>query len=255
MARIVKEEEYAARRNEILDAAQRMIYTKGFVQMTIQDILDDLGISKGAFYHYFDSKHDLLEAIVVRMSGQAIELLIPIVRDPNLSALEKLQRYFDVAGRWKTARRDFLLKLLRVWYRDDNAIMRQRLLSEMTKLASPLFTEIVEQGIRERVFTTSYPDEMTGIIFMLSVNASEKIVDYVFASEANDKALQQVQQAINAWTDAIERVLGAPSHSLQLLDLGTLNEWAATAREALSQASPQKATEIEEKAERETQAA
>jgi AcrR family transcriptional regulator len=49
MARIVKEEEYAARRNEILDAAQRLVYTKGYEHMTIQDILDDRHISKGAF--------------------------------------------------------------------------------------------------------------------------------------------------------------------------------------------------------------
>ena len=51
MARTVKA--HAVRRNEILDVAQRLIYTKGYEQMTIQDILDGLQISKGAFYHYF----------------------------------------------------------------------------------------------------------------------------------------------------------------------------------------------------------
>ena len=53
MARIVKEEVRAVKRNEILDAASRFIYTTGYEQMTIQDILDELQISKGAFYHYF----------------------------------------------------------------------------------------------------------------------------------------------------------------------------------------------------------
>jgi AcrR family transcriptional regulator len=32
-----------------------LVFTKGFEQMSIQDILDELHISKGAFYHYFDS--------------------------------------------------------------------------------------------------------------------------------------------------------------------------------------------------------
>ena len=54
MVRTIKEP--SERRNDILDAARRLIYTKGYEQMTIQDILDELGISKGAFYHYFDSK-------------------------------------------------------------------------------------------------------------------------------------------------------------------------------------------------------
>jgi AcrR family transcriptional regulator len=49
MARTVKEEEYAVKRKEIVDVAQRLVYTKGFDQMSIQDILDELHISKGAF--------------------------------------------------------------------------------------------------------------------------------------------------------------------------------------------------------------
>ena len=54
MPRVVKEEDYAARRNEILDVARQLVYTKGYEQMSIQDILDALKISKGAFYHYFE---------------------------------------------------------------------------------------------------------------------------------------------------------------------------------------------------------
>lgn len=66
MPRVVKEEDYAARRNEILDVARRLVYTKGYEQMSIQDILDALKISKGAFYHYFDS-----ETIIIRWVDRA----------------------------------------------------------------------------------------------------------------------------------------------------------------------------------------
>src|SRR6266498_3912837 len=102
MARIVKEQAYAVKRNEILDVAQRLVYTKGYEQMTIQDILDDLQISKGAFYHYFDSKQALLEALIERMLQEGIQLITPIVHDPHMPALEKLQRYFATVARYKT---------------------------------------------------------------------------------------------------------------------------------------------------------
>src|SRR5438093_12568621 len=105
MARIVKE--YAVRRNEILDVAQQLVETKGYEQMAIQDILDDLQISKGAFYHYFDSKPALLEAIIERMLQEVEQLLVPIVHDPQLPALEKFQRFFAVSAGWKTARKEF----------------------------------------------------------------------------------------------------------------------------------------------------
>ena len=67
MARIVNKEEYNRKRNEILNSAQKLVYTIGYDQMTIQDILNETKMSKGAFYHYFSSKSDLLEALITHM--------------------------------------------------------------------------------------------------------------------------------------------------------------------------------------------
>lgn len=67
MARTVNVVEQAARRDAILDAAQHRILAKGYERLTIQDILDDLEISKGAFYHYFESKL----AVVGALTGSA----------------------------------------------------------------------------------------------------------------------------------------------------------------------------------------
>src|SRR5258706_16081368 len=98
MARAIKEDEYAAKRNQILDMVQRLIYTQGYEQMTIQDVLDGLQMSKGAFYHYFRSKPALLEALVERTVDQIEQVLTPIVQDPHLDALEKLRQFFLLGG-------------------------------------------------------------------------------------------------------------------------------------------------------------
>src|SRR6476620_11478073 len=99
MARTVNQEEYTAKRKEILDAAQRLVYTKGYERMTIQDILADVQISSGAFYHYFDSKPAVLEAFIERIRQEVEKPLLPIVHDPALPALDKLQRFFDTLDR------------------------------------------------------------------------------------------------------------------------------------------------------------
>ncbi len=87
MARRRTELPPAARRNEILDAAQRFVASKGFEQMTIEDILADLSISKGAFYHYFEFQRTLLEALISRMGDEARRVLVPILEDAQLTAL------------------------------------------------------------------------------------------------------------------------------------------------------------------------
>jgi len=238
MARIVKEEEYAARRNEILDVAQRLIYTKGYEQMTIQNILDDVGISKGAFYHYFDSKGAVLEALVERMVVvEVIPLLTPIVQDPGLSALEKLNSYFDTAVRWKTARKTLMLELLRVWLSDENAIVRQKLFTMSGKQVTPLLADIIRQGIQEGVFTTSYPDQVCHVIIYVLQGLSDTIIELLISSQTDRDAARfesGVTVYTEALTDALERVLGTPKGALHLIDPETLKEWFVSTNDAMS---------------------
>ena len=94
MARTVKEHEYADRRNDILDALQRLIFTKGYERLTLRDVYAELKISGGAFYHYFDSKSAVLAAFIARMQEEAEKPLRELAHDPRLSATEKLQGFF-----------------------------------------------------------------------------------------------------------------------------------------------------------------
>ncbi len=225
MARIVKEEAYAGKRNAILDVAQRLVYSKGYEQMTIQDILDDLQISKGAFYHYFDSKPALLEALIERIQDEMEKLLFPIVHDSEITALQKIQRFFDTINRFKTARKEFLLALLRVWYTDNNAIVRQKLLITGTKRVRPLVSEIICQGVQEGVFKTSYPEHVGEVVLSLGLALGDALGQLLLSSEPEHDNLQHVEYTVAAYNDALERILGAPTGSLSLADSQTLKEW------------------------------
>lgn len=226
MARVVKEDLHAAKRNEILDVAQRLIYTKGYEQMTIQEILDELHMSKGAFYHYYDSKAEVMEALVERMAvAEVIPMLIPIARDPQLSTIEKLNRYFETASRWKTAKKTFMLELLRVWVADENAIVRQKMYSMSIKHVTPLITEIIQQGVREGVLNTPYPDQMGKVVYSIAQSLGDIFGELLLSHDFKDDTLSQLETLIAAYTDALERVLGAPSGSLKLIDTESLREW------------------------------
>ncbi|MCB6367618.1 TetR/AcrR family transcriptional regulator, partial [Intestinibacillus massiliensis] len=54
--------------NRILDSATKLFLQKGYEKTTIQDIVNDLGdLSKGAIYHHFSSKEDIIQAVGERM--------------------------------------------------------------------------------------------------------------------------------------------------------------------------------------------
>lgn len=229
MARIRKQDEHTAKRNEILDAALRLIYTKGYGRMTIQDILEQLQISKGAFYHYFDSKAAVLEAMVERMVVEQMEpLLVSTVQDPELTALEKLQRYLDTAVRWKTAKKDLMIELARVWYSDENALARQKMYSMLIAHVSPIFNAIIRQGVQEGTFSTSYPESASQLTIAMAQTLGDSFAQLLLAPESEPgQALPQAEALIAAYGDAMERILGAPPGSIRLMDAEALKEWFA----------------------------
>jgi AcrR family transcriptional regulator len=233
MARTVKEQAYAEKRNAILDATQRLVYTKGYERMTIQDILADVQISSGAFYHYFDSKPAVLEAFIERI-GQAVEQpLLPIIHDPHLSAIEKLQGFFDTLDRLRIARKTDVIKMGRVWYTDDNAIVRQKVDEAVIKQRAPLLTVIIHQGIQEGVFMTAYPDQAGEVIMYLLQGMGNTHAKLLLSLEQEGDDLRRVEAIVAvhaAYMEAIERVLGAPSNSLYRTDAEAVNVWVAALR-------------------------
>lgn len=223
MARTVKDN--STRRNQILDVAQQLVYTKGYEQMTIQDLLDTLNISKGAFYHYFDSKPALLEALIERMIDEVKKIIQPIVDDQRLTALEKFERYFDTVSRWKTAQKDFFLAILRVWYNDNNAIVRQKVLTTGTRLIAPVLSSIILQGIQEGVFTNPYPDRIGEVVFTMMMGFSDNLAQDILNWNTETDNFSHLENTLAVVTDALERVLGAQKDSIHLIDRAVLKEW------------------------------
>lgn len=228
MARTVKPEEYAEKRNEILNVVRRLVYTKGYVQMTIQHILGELQISKGAFYHYFDSKEALLEALTQQMMDEAEAIIIPIVDDPNLTAIEKFQQFFTSISSWKATQKALVVAVMRVWFADDNVIVRQKISLLMTRRIAPLFGSIVRQGIQEQTFSTPHPERAGEVILSLMTGMQNAIGMLMFASETSADPHVQRDEIIatyDVYLDAMERTLGASPGSLFRVDAETVQMW------------------------------
>jgi AcrR family transcriptional regulator len=230
MTRVVKE--YNERRNEIIQMAQRLIYTKGFESMTIQDILDGLQISKGAFYHYFDSKQGLLEAIIDQMNGEAIKIFVPIVDDPGFTALEKFHLIFDTVARWKTAQKEYILQLLSGWYKDENAVVRHKVTVAGIELISPHFSRIIQQGIKEGVFSCPCQENVGEVIMALMQSVGETVARLMLANSPGSPVnMNRIMGTVAAYTDAMERVLGSKPGALHLFDIEMLKIWISPLEE------------------------
>lgn len=220
MARHVKPDEHAAHRRLILDAALRLMHDKGYERMTIQDVLTELQMSKGALYHYFDSKQAMLEGIVESMGASGSAALSTVVDDPELGAMEKLHAYFKMSTAWKAEHATEVTTTMRLWRHENNALLRQKMSQESMRTTTPLLEAIIEQGCREGVFNTEHPREAAIIITGMGLHLADAIIDAIDADGAEplNTSGSRAQNVVAAYTDAFERILGVPSGALMTRD-------------------------------------
>lgn len=226
MARTVKE--HGERRREIVTTAEHLFYEKGYTETSVRDIIDAVGIAKGTFYHYFDSKADLLDELIERILFQAVELLKPIVADESLDALTKFSHFFERVGNWKVDRKDFFLEMMHVLYRDENILLRTRMIRRSTaEITIPMLRRIIEQGVDEGVFRVSHPGESAEVVANMGVALSESLAYMLLEADEDGDLLPAMEQKTDAYERGIERVLGAPAGSLSIVPRGQLRKWLA----------------------------
>jgi AcrR family transcriptional regulator len=214
MVRTVDPVAHAVRRDAFLDAAQRLIQTKGYERLSIQDVLAETSSSKGAFYHYFNSKAALLEGVVSRMVEQGMASLAPAVADPERSALQKFDAVFSGLASFKAERKELILALLRVWLSDDNVIVREKYRRGVIARMTPLLTAIIRQGVAEGCFTAASPEHTAQAFMALFMGANETATDLFVGYQAGTVTLAEAESTLAAFVDAAERILGARPGSL-----------------------------------------
>lgn len=160
--RTLKEPE--ERRNEILDVSERLFFTKGYSQTTVQDILNEVGLAKGTFYYYFKSKDEVLDAIINRELDRRIERARQIIKDTGVATVDKL--YLVLMDQHQADEQN--PEMLEHFHRPSNAEMHQKSMIQVIKRLAPVLAEVVMEGIREGIVSTEYPLESTQILLASS---------------------------------------------------------------------------------------
>ena len=225
MARTFNQSDYDNKRKEILQSVRKLIYTMGYDQMSIQDILSDLGISKGAFYHYFKSKPDLLEGLVDQMMDEALLVIEPVAEDPSMNAMEKLKQYFLRASVWKVDQIEYLIPIFKVWYQDENVLVREKALVATLRSIIPSLTKIIRQGVVEGVFNTPYPDCLAEVVYILFYGMGNTLSRALILKPDESFDEGKFYNSVKVYSTSLDRILGIPDGSLEIINTDALKKW------------------------------
>lgn len=94
-----RETQFEVREEAIIEATNRLLATRGYESMSMDDIAAEVGIAKGSLYRHFESKEALAAAVMVRLLERTRDALAAL--PPGLDARQKLERLL----RWILAER------------------------------------------------------------------------------------------------------------------------------------------------------
>ena len=161
MARNKYPEETVAR---ILEVARRLFMEKGYDNTTIQDIVDQLGgLSKGAVYHHFKSKEEIMDAVCDQMfyDNNPFEA---VRQRTDLNALEKLREAIRL-NQADESRVDMTIQAIPI-------TRNPRLMAEMVesnrRVLTPYYLELLEEGNRDGSIHTEYAREIAELLPLLT---------------------------------------------------------------------------------------
>ena len=199
--RVVKEAD--VRREEILNAADRLFGQKGFDGTSIADILDEVGIARGTLYYYFKSKELIMDSLIDRYNQRLMEDARSIADDKSIPVIQRIFRV--VTGTNLTGEGSG--EIMNHIHKPQNALMHQKIEYMVLRGMTPIITDIILEGIDQGVFHTPWPYEAVEML----IAYSNAVFDHQF-----ELSQEESMKKIKAFLFNAERLFQAEPGSFSI---------------------------------------
>ena len=177
---------------KILEVSQRLFLTNGYDNTTIQDIVDELGgLTRGAIYHHFKSKEEIMDALTNKMFLEKNPFDI-VKKQKNLNGLQKMKMAMALN---QSDKETINLSLQAIPILKNPRILAG-IIESNKRLLSPLWFELLAEGNKDGSIHTEYAKELSELIPLFDLwltpsiypaTAEEIHHKFVFIKELLDK--------------------------------------------------------------------
>ena len=182
------------RRQELLQIAYRMFLTQGYENTSVDEIIEAAGIAKGTYYYYFQSKEQMLEAVI----GMMIEAEATAARRVLASEMPTPQKLVGIIASARPTQDEQPIEA--ALNQPENALLHKRMRERLLDAFVPLLSEAVEEGVRGGLFTCDHIPERVKMLLLLG----SELFDEGRFTEAD----------ADVFIDVMETLLGAAPGSM-----------------------------------------
>ena len=206
------------KRAQILDAAEKLFFEKGYDATSVQDILDALGLSKGGFYHYFDAKDTLLREICLRRAEDRFERLKAELNDSRRGPVDKLNLLLAQANLFESEEPRFAALLMKLCWRDGDASISAHWRRILVDRLTPMMDDVIAAGLEDGSLYSRHPMALGRMLVLLALDVNDEAGALLCADPENPDQIIRVIDALNAYRDGVELLCGASHGTVALFD-------------------------------------
>lgn len=187
------------RREQLLDAAERLFADRGVDGTTVAAITAETGVAKGTFYLYFDTKEQLLGALKERFIQGMVDLITEAVKDLDPTDIfERADRLVATGIDYELAHR----RLLEIAVRESGDPDTAQLFAEANRRIIGLIEAAIHTGANVGQVNVEHP-ELTAA--MIHFGMSGTVNHFLLYEEEVDR-----DRLVAAGQALVRRALGAP---------------------------------------------
>lgn len=182
---------------KIVEVATRLFIEQGYDNTSIQDIINHLGgLSKGAIYHHFRSKEEILDAVTDYLFKDSDTRLWEIAGDKSLTGIEKLCRMLEDTAGDASQQQLFSLSINMM---NNPQILAMQMRSTVEETAHKLILPVIQEGILDGSMAgLEYPEEFAEV-FMLLVNIWMNPMIYAVTPEQMERKCRFFQRMVEGF--------------------------------------------------------
>ena len=177
------------RKRELLQIAYRLFLSQGYENTSVDEIIEAAGIAKGTYYYYFQSKEQMLEAVI----GMMIEAEADIARQVLASEMPVPQKIVGIVSSVRPTQEERPIE--DALNRPENVLMHDKLQRQLLADILPLLSKAVEEGVRDGLFACDHIPERVRMLLLLSCDLFDEG--------------QYTQADVDVFIDMMEKLLGA----------------------------------------------
>ena len=206
-------------KQELLDAALELFRKEGYEKTSVNAITNKVGASKGAFYHYFKSKEDILESITQQYIDLIMNIPEKIANDQDYNGLEKMNLLLSELLTFKKEYREKRLAIIEIFEMEGNLKLKQRIIDSTISNIKRPYQKIIEQGVAEGIFSNDYPAEVAELWVNMIMTMNSSIAKLLLEYKDYPSVVEDIKRKVYFYEDSMERILGLTKGSFKFSEI------------------------------------